>query len=61
MNIRKTNLLTENYEAPRAMNVELANEGFLLAGSEPKSYQNESVNLEGFDGESAPTVPDYIP
>ena len=52
--MNKRNLLTENYLAPRAMSVELSNEGLLLAGSEPKSYQNEAVDLMGFDGETTP-------
>ena len=57
--MNKRNLLTENYLAPRAMSVELSNEGLLLASSEPKSYENEAVDLKGFDEESTPTVPDY--
>lgn len=59
MKTANLNLLNDDYAAPRAASVELINEGALLAGSEPKSYKNEAVDLMGFDEESTPTVPDY--
>lgn len=60
MKTANLNLLNDDYAAPRAASVELINEGALLASSEPKSYENESFNMDvlGVGGE---TPPDFDP